>query len=130
MFASPEWLEHARDVLERLVAQQGSPGVSFSICEVFTNAPEGLVGPEPTSAAWYFRIKDNTVVVGAGVIDDADLNFRIDYERALPAARRVYPAFLGTLLMPIVHLVSYLRGKPGAPAYLLDLHNQLAAVTQ
>lgn len=130
VFASSEWLELAREVLEDLVAQHGSPGASFSVCEVFTNAPEGLMGPDPTSAAWYFRIRDNAVSVGAGEIEGADMRIRVDYAKALPAARRVYPVFLAKLLMPVVRLLSYLRRRPSPPSYLLDLHNRLALVTQ
>ena len=129
-FASSEWLDLAREVLEDLVAQHGKPGASFSVCEVFTNAPEGLIGPDPTKAAWYFSIKDNAVTVGEGEIEGADMAVSVDYAKALPAARRVYPAFLGWLVMPVVRLVSRLRGKPSPPSYLLDLHNRLALVTK
>ena len=129
-FASSEWLDLAREALEDLVAQHSKPGASFSVCEVFTNAPEGLIGPDPTKAAWYFSIKDNAVTVGEGEIEGADMAVSVDYAKALPAARRVYPAFLGWLVMPVVRLVSRLRGKPSPPSYLLDLHNRLALVTE
>ena len=129
-FASHEWLDLAREVLEDLVAQHGTIGTSFSVCEVFTNAPDGMIGPDPAKAAWYFSIVDKTVTVGEGEIDGADMAVSVEYKRALPMARRVYPASLGSLVMPVVRLLSYLRRKPSPPAYLLDLHNRLALVTQ
>lgn len=129
-FASYEWLDLAREVLEDLVEQHGKIGTSFSVCEVFTNAPEGMIGPDPAKAAWHFSIVDKTVAVGEGEIDGADMAVSVEYDKALPMARRTYPAFLGGLVMPVVRLLSYLRRKPSPPAYLLDLHNRLALVTQ
>ncbi len=130
VFASSEWLDLAREVLEDLVAQHGHAGTSFSVCEVFTNAPDGMIGPDPAVAAWHFSIVDKTVTVGEGEIDGADMAVSVEYEKALPAARRVYPALLGRLVMPPIRLLSYLRRRPSPPAYLLDLHNRLARVTQ
>ena len=130
IFASQEWLDLARGVLEDLVAQHGEHGTSFSVCEVFTNAPEGMVGPDATRAAWHFCIENKTVTVGEGEIDGADMAVSVDYSNALRMARRVYPAAIGWLAMPIVRLVSRMRGKPVPPAYLLDLHNRLALVTR
>ena len=40
-FARPEWVAIARTVLEEVVAEHGEPGKSFSVCEVFTDAPPG-----------------------------------------------------------------------------------------
>ena len=57
-FASKEWVDTARIVLEELVAAHGESGKSFSVCEAFTDAPEGFSGPEATTAVWHFRIVD------------------------------------------------------------------------
>lgn len=130
VFASHEWLDLAREVLEDLVAQHGKAGTSFSVCEVFTNAPHGMIGPDPAKAAWHFCIVDKTVTVGEGEIDSADMAVSVEYEKALPMARRTYPAFLGWLVMPVIRLLSYLRRKPSPPGYLMDLHNRLALVTK
>ena len=130
VFASSEWLDLAREVLEDLVARHGTVGTSFSVCEVFTNAPNGMIGPDPTRAAWYFSIVDKTVTVGEGEIEGADMAVSVEYAKALPMARRSYPAFLVWLVMPVVRLLSFLRRKPSPPGYLLDLHNRLAVVTQ
>ena len=123
VFASHEWLGIAREVLEDLVAQHGKVGTSFSVCEVFTNAPDDMVGPDSTKAAWHFCIVDKTVTVGEGEIDSADMAVSVEYEKALPMARRTYPAFLGWLVMPVIRVVSFLRRKPSPPGYLMDLHN-------
>ena len=134
VFASHEWLDLAREVLEDLVAQHGKVGKSFSVCEVFTNAPDGMIGSDPASgsknAAWHFCIVDKIVTVGEGEIDSADMAVSVEYEKALPVARRTYPAFLGWLVMPVLRLLSYLRRKPSLPGYLMDLHDRLALVTK
>ena len=130
VFASHEWLDLAREVLEDLVAQHGKAGTSFSVCEVFTNAPDEMIGPDATKAAWHFCIVDKTVTVGEGEIDSADMTVSVDYEKALPMARRTYPAILGRLVMPVIRMSSYLRRKPSPPAYLIHLHNRLARVTR
>ena len=57
-FGSSEWLARARQILEELVAEHGEAGTSFSVCEVFTDAPSGLIGPEDNVAAWHFSIVD------------------------------------------------------------------------
>ncbi len=89
-FASPEWVDIARTVLEELVAEHGEAGKSYSVCEVFTDAPKGMAGADATTAAWHFRIVDKTVTVGAGEIKDADMNARVDYDSVLPMVRLVY----------------------------------------
>ena len=129
-FASLEWLDLARGVLEELVAEHGEVGTSFSVCEVFTNAPSGTIGTDSDNAAWHFRIVGTQVTVGEGEIDGADMSITVDYSKALPMAKRVYPEFLGWLVVPLLRVISLFRGKPSAPAYLMDLHNRLALVTQ
>ncbi len=52
-FASPEWVDIARVVLEELVAKHGETGQSYSVCEVFTDAPPGIAGADGTTAAWH-----------------------------------------------------------------------------
>lgn len=130
ILGSPEWLALARVVLEELVATHGKTGKSFSVSETFTDAPEGLIGPDATIAAWHFFIIDKTVSVAEGALDDADMTVSVSYERALKGAKIVYPAFLGWLLMPIMRVIRLLRNQPNPPSYLMQLHNRLAVVTQ
>ncbi len=127
-FASPEWVDLARTVLEELVAKHGEAGKSFSVCEAFTDAPPGMAGPDPTTAVWHFSIVDKTVTVGEGELSDADMNVSVPYAQALPAARFVYTPEM---------VASALRNQPQAagdgptlPSYLAELHNRLAVVTQ
>ena len=39
-FVSDEWVEQARIILKDLVSKFGVEGVSFSVCETFTDAPK------------------------------------------------------------------------------------------
>lgn len=128
-FASAAWIDEARVVLEELVGRLGEDGRSFSVCEIFANAPRHVAASG--TAAWHFYIDGRTVRVGAGVANDVDVTIRADYEAALPAARLVYTAEI---------LAERARARPApspvvsgdmnrAPAYLVELHNRLAAVT-
>ena len=133
-FASSAWVDFARTVLEELVAEHGKPGRSFSACEVFEHAPEGLAGPERTTAAWHFSIEGMTVIVGEGEIDSADFNPRAGYESALPIARLVYtPDALAKMERDRPRVDGESSGDRDAnqpPGYLIELHNRMAAVTQ
>lgn len=127
-FASSEWVDIARTVLEELVAEHGEAGKSFSACEVFTDAPQGLAGPDPTTAAWYFRIDGKTVTVGEGEIEGADLNVRVDYTQVLPIARMVYTPEM--VLRTRASQPETEDDSPTLPTYLVELHNRLAVLTQ
>jgi hypothetical protein len=129
-FAGGPWIDAARGILEDLVATHGEVGRKFSCCERFTDAPAD-VSPSGL-AAWYFRIDGRSVDVGAGEIDDADMNVRAGYAATLPVARQVYtPEFLAQ------RAADRAAGKappanPGiakAPSYLVELHNRLAVIT-
>lgn len=129
-FASGDWIDAARTILEELVRDRGEPGRRFSVCERFTNAPPDFA----TSgiAAWHFRIDGKSVTVGPGEIADADVTITADYEATLPAARLVYtPAILAQRAASRAQ-----GGAPGvegdmskAPPYLVELHNRLAVLT-
>ena len=122
------------------MAEHGESGKSFSVCEEFTGAPPGMAGRAKTIAAWHFRIVGETVAFGEGKIAKADMNVRVDYEAALPLARRAYTPEM---------LAHTERNRPEAeydsagdraslpaiddranlPAYLIELHNRMAVVT-
>lgn len=128
VLGSVEWLKLAREVLEELVAKHGEEGKSFSACEVFTDAPEGLAGPDPTTVAWHFRIDGKTVTVGEGEIEGADLNVRASYAQVLPLAKMVYTP-------EMIAAARANRPEPdpeinAAPEYLVELHNRLAVRTK
>ncbi len=128
-FASVEWVDLARTVLEELVAAHGESGKSFSVCEVFTDAPEGLAGPDATTAVWHFRIVDKAVTVGEGEINGADLDVRVAYAKALPMARMVYTPEMAKQLRA-ARAQAEGDAQPTPPAYLLELHNRLALATK
>ena len=127
-FASVEWVDIARGVLEELVADYGETGKSFSVCEAFTDAPEGLAGPDATVAVWHFRIEDKTVTVGEGEIDGADMSVRLPYAEVLPIAKLVYTPEL--LKERQAGSPQPEPGAPEIPAYLVELHNRLAVRTR
>ena len=131
-FASPAWVDIARTVLEELVAAHGETGKSFSVCEVFTDAPPGMAGADATTAAWHFRIVDKTVSVGEGEIVDADMNVRVDYESLLPLARLVYtPEMLADMERNPPQFQGAATGdRSNMPPYLAALHNRLAVATR
>ncbi len=128
VLGSTEWLNLARKVLEELVAEHGEEGKSFSACEVFTDAPEGLAGPDPTTVAWHFRIEGKTVTVGEGEIEGADLNVRAPYAAVLPAAKMVYTPEM--IAAARASRPEPKAGENAAPEYLVELHNRLAVLTK
>ncbi|MEZ5560622.1 MAG: hypothetical protein R3E86_19015 [Pseudomonadales bacterium] len=129
-FAGEAWISAARDVLEELVATHGEDGRSFSVCEIFTNAPAHVAADGV--AAWHFRIDGRSVVVAAGIAPDTDVCIEADYQAALPSARLIYTP-------EIIARRSAERTsgpRPGvrgdmskAPSYLVELHNRLAELT-
>ncbi len=129
-FASSAWIEIARDVLEEIAAERGKTGVRFSLCEVFTDAPDSLA-PSGT-VAWHFYLDGKTVVVAAGEVDDADVKIRTDYQGVLPKARQYYtPEVLAQRATePPGEGFDSVEGDMSlVPEYLVELHNRLAVIT-
>ena len=124
VFASPEWVDIARGVLEELVAKHGKTGRSYSVCEMFTDAPPGMADADTTTAAWHFRIVDKTVTVDEGEISDAEMNVRVDYESVLPMVRLVYTPEI------LAKMARSPTDRSDMPSYLVELHNRLAVATQ
>ena len=128
-FASPEWFQIAQRVLVDLVAEHGTEGESFSICEIFADAPEGLIGPEPTTAAWYFSIDGKNVEIGEGTLENADKTVTAPYAEVLPLARTVYtPEMIAKSREAQANDPK--NTDPPVPPYLVKLHNDLALVTE
>ena len=128
-FASADWIDEAKSVLEDLVAKHGEAGKRFSVCEVFSGAPQDIA-PSGT-AAWHFYIDGRSVTAGAGEVDDADVTIRADYEETLPAARLVLtPEVLAERAAnPPESAATMEGGMSQAPPYLIELHNRLALIT-
>lgn len=129
-FATQAWIDVARSALEELVAEQGQPGVRFSLCEVFTDAPASIA---PTgTVAWHFYVDGKTVAVSAGEVDDATVKIRTDYQGVLPQARQFYtPEILAQRATepPGAGFDSVQGDMSLVPDYLVALHNRLAVVT-
>jgi len=126
IFASPEWVDYARLVLEDIVAEHGEEGMNYSACEVFPEAPEGLAGTVPNEASWHFIIEGTSVTVGEGRIPKADFFVKYPYEKVLPIAREVYSP------ERIEQNRAERANDPNAvlsPPYLSELHNKLAVIT-
>ncbi len=85
-FASPEWLAALKGMLPRYIKLAG-PGVSLSICEVFTAVPAHLDKNGDGIIAWHCRINDGSLEFADGEIFDADLKTVADYQFIVPFAR-------------------------------------------
>ena len=59
-FASSDWVEIARGVLEDLANEHGKEGQTFSICESFAEAP-AEIADEEGFAAWHFYLDGKSV---------------------------------------------------------------------
>ncbi len=129
-FASPAWVDQARVVLEALVAEHGEDGKTFSVCEVFSEAPSAVAASG--TAAWHFYIEGRTVRVGVGEADDTDVRIRADYQATLPEARLVYtPEILAERAKraPGESTVQIEGDMSVMPQYLIELHNRMAVMT-
>ena len=132
-FAGSAWVDKATKVLEALVNEHGQEETSFSVCEVFTDAPAD-VSPSGT-AAWYFYIEGKSVRVGLGEEVGTDVRIQADYESSLPNVRLVYtPEVLEEMRENAeersANTSSSVEGDMSkAPPYLVELHNQMAPLT-
>jgi len=129
IFASDAWVDAARDILEELVSLHGQMGRKYSCCERFTGAPAEL--SDTGVVAWHFRIDGTAVSAQRGEVSDVDLLVTADYTATLPLARLIYtPEILAQRQEdgPAPH-VTMEGDRSKSPAYLIELHNRLAAVT-
>ena len=85
-FASPEWLETLRAMMQRYTDMVG-PDLTLSICEVFTGVPAKLDKNGTGVIAWHCFIKDGKVSFHDGEIPTADLKTVADYAFILPFAK-------------------------------------------
>ncbi len=85
-FASPEWLDTLKGMIERYMALAPSD-LELSICEVFTGVPKHLDKNGDGVIAWHCRISGGRLDFRDGAIDDADIMTVADYDFILPFAR-------------------------------------------
>lgn len=129
-FAAAAWVEKAGEVLRQLVAEHGEDGKNFSVCEVFSDAPQEIT--EAGTAAWHFYIEGKQVRVGLGEVSDTDVRIRADYTETLPNARLVYtPEVLAEIAQrPPRETTVEVEGDMAAmPQYLIEMHNRMAVLT-
>jgi len=91
-FVAPEWIDAARSFLEDYLSRHPDlRNTPFAMCEAFDDAPPELDAPG-NRAAWFWRLRDGRLDVGAGEIADAQLSVRGDYQHVLSMAQAVYAA--------------------------------------
>jgi hypothetical protein len=87
-FGSPEWMIAIHGVIAGRAGVVGAlhPELTFSMCEVYTDAPVHLSGAD-RKIAWHFRLMGWTVEFDASEADDVDYKVVCDYQGILPAGR-------------------------------------------
>jgi len=138
-FMSPSWIEACYALLEELVSNAGAEieEADFSICEVFTDAPAHLANLGDGRAAWTFRIKGRSVIVGREEVFDADYKVVADYHAVLPLVRIVHnndPAIIAEMEAAAMKAaragqVSVQGDKAKRPDALAPFHDRLAELT-
>jgi hypothetical protein len=133
-FASPEWLETLRAMIERYIAL-APPDLTLSICEVFTSVPAHLNKNGDGIVAWHCRILNGKLEFRDGAIDDADIKTIADYDFILPFARmKIEPGNMteyqaqqaeGARMGKVKHEGD--RSK--VPPAFYGMHNELADLT-
>ena len=131
-FVSDEWVDQAEIILNDLVSQFGVEGVSFSVCETFSDAPKAI----HTSgiASWHFYIDGKSVRVGKGKVEDVDVKINFDYAKASIIAKVIYTKKIITKQKEGAEkakeaLAIASKGFKEPPDYLPELHNRLALLT-
>jgi hypothetical protein len=134
-FVSPAWVDIAREILEELVAEHGQEGQKHSVCEAFVEAPDAISDSEGF-AAWHFYIDGKNVTVGTGRVGDADILIQATWGISLPRAKLVYtPELIAEWEKNPPELPEDPNRKiegdmTSLPAYIGQLHNRLAVLTE
>ena len=134
-FVSPAWVDIARGMLEELVSEHGEEGKKCSICEAFAEAPEEFADTDGF-AAWHFYIDGKSVRVGIGRVSDTDALIQATWETSLAGAKRIITPELVEEMKknpptPPVDANLKLEGdRSKFPAYLGELHNRMALLTE
>ena len=137
-FASAEWVDAMRRIVEEQLRETDLSGIAFSFSEEFTDPPEHLREPGAKSIGWYLRIAEGKVEVGRGVLESADSRVIADYQTTLPLARMVFGdnpqlAKEAAALVAEATAAGRMRreGDPaaGARVPLAGLHDEIARLT-
>ncbi len=139
-FVSFGWIDSARSFLTTFV--ESNPDLrhaTYSMCEAFDHAPPKLAGANG-GVAWYWRLRNGALDVGAGEISDADLNIRGDYQHVLSMAqgvnaageeaqRRARREFRHRAGRDALRITGPLPKEPALLTMINDLHDHMASVT-
>ena len=123
-FASPAWIEDARESLQATVAELGAllDGVRFGVCETYTDPPLHLRREGSDEISWYFVIDGPTAEVGEGMRTDVDHAITADYTVAIPYAKQ--PAIEQHRTFAALKVPDELRRQ------LMAFHDHMASVTR
>ena len=134
-FVSPAGGDIARGMLEELVSEHGEEGKNCSICEAFAEAPEEFADADGF-AAWHFYITGKSVRVGTGRVTDTDALIQATWKTSLGGAKRIITPELAEEMKknpptPPPDANRKLEGdRSKFPAYLRELHNRMAVITE
>ncbi|HVY85451.1 MAG TPA: hypothetical protein VG943_09985 [Caulobacterales bacterium] len=133
-FASPEWLQTLRGMIERYMALAPAD-LELSICEVFTDVPKHLDKNGDGVIAWHCRIRGGKLDFRDGAIDDADIKTVTDYAFILPFARmKIEPGNMAEYQAMQAEgakagLVKHEGDRAKVPPAFYGMHNELADLT-
>ena len=134
-FVSPACVDIARGMLEELVSEHGEEGKNCSICEAFAEAPEEFSDADGF-AAWHFYITGKSVRLGTGRVTDTDALIQATWKTSLGGAKRIITPELAEEMKknpptPPPDANRKLEGdRSKFPAYLRELHNRMAVITE
>lgn len=133
-FASPEWLETLRGMIERYMALAPAD-LDLSICEVFTGVPKHLDKNGDGVIAWHCHIKNGRLEFRDGEVESADLKTIADYNFILPFARtKIEPGNMEEYQAQQAEgakrgLVQHWGDRTRVPPAFYGMHNELADLT-
>ena len=133
-FMSPAWIEMAREQIIKALTRTDLGGMSFTLCEEFTNPPDDLRREGATTTGFVIRIVDGRVEVEGEPTEECDLRIVSDYDDALAIARDPDAPVAQPKMMEqrIAEGRLKILGDPAhAPAVLagLDIHRLLSSYT-
>lgn len=133
-FASPEWLETLRGMIERYMTLAPAD-LDLSICEVFTGVPQHLDKNGNGVIAWHCHIKNGRLEFRDGEVESADLKTIADYNFILPFARtKIEPGNMDEYQAQQAEgakrgLVQHSGDRSRVPPAFYGMHNELADLT-
>lgn len=138
-FCSREWLAAVHGMIRERVrlAAQTESGISFSICEVFHNAPPHIAADKEGRVAWHCYVTNGNVSFGHAEVNDTQIKVIGDYADFVPVARyntmgdpeRV--AEFGAMTQRLLeeNRAELIGSAAGRPASIGSFHDAIAQIT-